>query len=206
MSNLRENQIYGPFRLAYLNVFTPRGSKVNPEKPKEYSVMLMIPKEPTAQCPDPAAELAALRASVMECVREKFGDKAKGVKNPIKDGDLETNIDGSPKYPGYWFLNTSCREGYPPILIDGDQCKVTTEGLWVSGDWGKVKVKFWAYDTAANKGVSAGLRAIQFLYKDTPLGSSYDHESAANEFGRVENADKPTYTANSDDYDPFADE
>jgi len=192
--------IVGPVRLSYMNVFKPRANDLKEGK-KEYSVTLLIPKEATAECPAPKDELDGMKAILKGVAFEKWGNKIPpNLRNPIRDGDTETDSQGEPKAPGYWFMNVSAKEEYPPMLINGAREKVT-EG-WNSGDWGKVQLAFFAYDQKGNRGVSAGLRAIQFTHHGDPLGGT---SVSADNFDVVATA-KPSSDGAPDGYDPFADE
>ena len=201
-------QIIGPVRFSYLSVFKPRLNKVKQPPTPEYSVQLLIPKQPNKFCPNPEAIIAQIKEMVKTAGAAKFG--ATKYKVPLKDGDKIEEGDDEPRNPGYWTVRVSASAEYPPTLLDGQG--MTAHGGWESGDWGKVKVKAWCYDNAGNKGVSLGLWAVQFLYKDEPLGSSSDPSVLAKEFGTVEDADRPEVLAgvgpavSGDEYDPFADE
>lgn len=199
--------IVGPVRLSYLSVFKPRANDMKNGE-LEYSVTLLIPKEPTEFCEEPKKIGKAIKELIDNAAAER--NLAKGWKSPLKDGDTDLNGEGEPRAPGYWFIRTACKAEYPPILIDGRRQPVTSG--WESGDWGMVKLAMWTYDQAGNKGVSAGLRAVQFLYKDEPLGQSNDPAVVAQEFDEVADADRPTAAAavaapvgDGSEYDPFSD-
>lgn len=196
--------IVGPVRLSYLNVFRPRKNGLKNDE-LEYSATLLIPKAPNQFCPDPKAVGSSLTEIIKNAAAEKFGEGAKGWRSPLKDGDTDLGEDGAPKNPGYYTVRCSCKADFPPVLIDGARNHVTSG--FESGDWGKVKLSAWTYDTSGNKGISVGLRAVQFLYKDEPLGQSSDPTAIANEFEEVPGAVLAAAIAGavSDEYDPFAD-
>jgi len=197
--------IAGPVRLSYLNVFKAReGLGGTPE----FSVTLLIPKQPTKYCPDPASILKEINAAVKAAVEKKFGGtKPAGFSHPLKDGD-EPDAEGNPKEEGYWFIRAKCKEEWPPVTVDGSGQVVTPQMGWKSGDWGRVSLSMYGYDQRGNKGVAAGLRAVQFLYVDDALGSAQDPASVAAQFGTVADAQKPSngFTPATEEYDPFADE
>lgn len=159
--------IIGPARISYANVFKPRHNDLS--KKDEYSCVLLIPKTANDKMPDPATEVKELRASIKAAVESKFPgiDKTKW-DNPLKDGDIETNDEGEPKFPGYFFIRAKACAEYPPLVIGPDRSPVG--GGWDSGDWAKVKVSLYAWEFAAKKGVSAGLRAVQFVFHDEKFG------------------------------------
>lgn len=195
--------ITGPVRLSYLQVFQPRVNKQRNNE-SEYSAVLLFPKKEHEYLPDPKSELKGVADAIKATLEAKFPG-CKKWDSPLKDGDAETNNEGEPKHPGYWFLPVRAKVEYPPVLINGERIPVTAG--WNSGDWGKAKINFYAYDFEGKKGVGSGLRAIQFLYKDEPFGQSNDPASVANEFEAVENAHSgATSQSGEDAYDPFTDE
>lgn len=193
------NSTIGTVRFAYPKVFKPFANRLKNDE-LEYEVTILIPKEATEQCPDPKKVGAALTAVIKSAWAEKFGEK-KGWRNPLMDGDTELNGDDEPKFPGYWFARASCKGEYPPVVVDGTRTPVTSG--WGGGDWGNVLVNAWAYDKGANKGVSLGLRGVQFLYKGESFGDG--GSASANDFPVVDNADT---SRPKDDapFDPFEDE
>jgi len=190
--------VIGPVRFSYLTVFKPKKNDLNDTV--EYSVTMLIPKEPHEHLADPKAEIKGIADTIKLALANKFGDKIPAKwKNPLRDGDTETNDAGDPKYPGNYFITSKCKQEYPPLLIDGMKRKV--ESGWNSGDWGKVKLKFFGFDQPANKGVSSGLRAVQFLFKDESFGGG---EATDDGFDVVTTA--ATSGSKGTDWDPFADE
>jgi hypothetical protein len=194
--------IVGPVRLSYLNVFKPKEG-LNGDI--EYSATILIPKNPTQQCPDPKALAKKIAEAVKAGLTAKFGKEPPKWDNPLRDGDKELDGNGQPKQEGYWFVRSKCKEEFPPVLIDGSRQMVTPQMGWKSGDWGMVKLSPYGYDQKGNQGVAFGLRAVQFLYSDESLGGSFDPVAVANEFDVVEGAARPGAPA-GDEYDPFADE
>lgn len=192
--------LVGPVRFSYLNVYKPRHNDTRNEE--EYSAVLLIPKASNQFQTDAEGEIKGLVGAIKAVLGAKFPQTPPVWSNCMKDGDKELNKDtGEPKHPGYWFISTRTSTEYPPKLIDGKKKEVSSSDGWVSGDWGIAKLSFFAYDAKGNKGVSASLRAIQFLYKDEPFGSTGDPLDG---FEEVENAHAST-PAQSGEYDPFAD-
>ena len=176
--------ILGPVRLSYLNAFKPRMNEIR--KCEEYSATALIPKAPNEFCKDPMGLLKEIREVIEAALKEKFKEIPKKWETCLHDGDVETNNDGEPKHPGYWFISTRSSLDYPPVLIDGSRKPVVDAGAWVSGDWGHLKLSFYGYEFEGKKGVSTSLRAIQFTKKDEPFGSNADPEAVAAEFDDVE--------------------
>lgn len=194
--------IVGPVRLSYLNVFKPRTNNLNGKT--EYSAVLLFPKEPNQFSPKPKEAYKALKDKMQEVAAAKFGPNLRGVKVALKDGDATSEEYPEPKHPGYWYINVSAKEEYQPGLITGDRTPALASA-WKSGDWGLVKVSVYAYDAGVNKGVSAGLRGIQFLFTDEPLGATSDPTDG---FDVVPGAHRPQPAAvtEAEQEDPFADD
>lgn len=191
----------GPARLSWMHVFKPRKKE---GKAPQYEVTLLFPKAPTKQNGDPGSSITLLKDKMVDVAKAKFGD-IKGVRMALRDGDAVSEENPEPRHPGYWYANATAKDEYPPTLVDGSRQKAVP-GAWVSGDWGLANVAVYAYTFEGKKGVSLGLRALQFLYKDEPFGSSASIEDT---FDVVPGSDRPTatnVTGAADDYDPFADQ
>lgn len=193
--------IVGNVRFSYLAVFK---AKTNDLKgAKEFSAVLLFPKVNCIESPDAEDEVKQVRQLVKEVVMSKWGDKPPAkLRNPIQDGDTEVNSSGDPKYPGYFFMNVSAKEEYPPMVIDPERNPIGSG--WNSGDWGKAKLKFFAYDRNGNRGVSAGLLAVQFLVRGEPLAGG-----GASADGFDDESGSTSTSANTnvgDEYDPFSDQ
>ncbi len=187
--------IVGTVRFSYLYVHEPRKNELKNNE-EEFSVTVLIPKTANEFCQDPDSVKKKIGGLMKEAAADKFGDKLpSNLQLPLKDGDVELTSNGEPKQPGYWYVKAKC--SFKPVLIDGYRNPVEDKDAWVSGDWGNVKLSFYGYDQAGNKGVSCGLRAIQFTRKGEPLASS-DPKAIANEFDLVESP--------SGGFDPFAEE
>jgi len=154
-------------RFSWLRVFKPELNANNGKM--EYSVTLLLPKESTPESPNAAEIVAELREHFKSVAVDKFGAKLPpNLKPGIRDGDVDTNAEGEPKNPGYYFLNVSCE--HAPVIVNGARQAAKESDGWKSGDWGSVQVAVYAYDTKGNKGVSAGLRGLQFITRGEPIG------------------------------------
>lgn len=191
----------GPVRMSHAHVFTPRENKMKDGQPLEFSTVTLIPKEKHKFLAEPKVEVEGVVACVKAAADAKFGAGAKGYDKPLRDGDIELNADGEPKYPGYWYMNVKTnaldRDGNPKNLVVVDGRGVPVGGGFESGDWAKVKVNFAAYDHKGKKGVGAYLEGVQWLYKDEPFGSG--NRTSADEF-------EPVSDAVTAEYDPFEDD
>lgn len=166
--------IIGPCRLSYCHLFNPRANDQKQGSPLEYSVVCLIPKMPHEYLPDPETETREIVRVMRIALDAKFKAKPPVWRPAMLDGDKEINRStGKPQYPGYWYI--SCWNDRRPILIDvngADIRKTHDDTDWTSGDWGKVQLNFYGFDSKGNKGVSASLRAVQFLHKDEPFGKA----------------------------------
>jgi hypothetical protein len=200
MNQLNPNMIIaGPVRLSYLSVFTPRRNDLRNED--EYSVVLLFPKSKHDHVDGPA-EAKAVNAAIKAVAAAKFGETVKKYAVPLKDGDTETNGNGDPKHPGYWYLSARSKAEYSITLIDGAKREARADD-WTSGDWALVKLSLYAYDFQGRKGVGCGLRGIQFLHKDEPFGGTARADEG---FEEVKTAALVGASGEGDDHDPFAGE
>jgi hypothetical protein len=182
--------IIGPVRFGFLNVFEPRINKLRaaerqkiglpPEK--EFSVRVMIPKNEPENCPDPNGILEDIRTMLAAGLVKKFREIPRKWETCLLDGDVETNNEGNPAQPGYWFFGARAEETDKPVLLDKHRRREVDKAQWVSGDWGYIKISFFGYDHEGKKGGSAYLKAVQFVTKGIPLGSDQDPEATAGEF------------------------
>lgn len=201
MSNSNSKPVIGPVRLSYLRAFEAEENRLNGKI--EYSVTCLIPKKPTAQCPDPESVRKALVEHCKETAQAKWGTKLPaGMRNPLRDGDTELDDDGKPRQPGYWFFRCSSGAKYPPLLIDGDRKPVTERDGWDSGDWGRIKIGAYAYDQAGNKGVACGLYGIQFTHGDEHFCGG---RTTAEDF-EVVGVQGRAAKAIAEEFDPFEDQ
>jgi hypothetical protein len=165
--------ITGKVRFSFLNWASPRKNELNGKE--EFGTELLIPKEDTET-------VTAIKAAMKAALVSKFGDKfPPKLRNPLKDGDTETKADGTPLadyYQNHYFLRVKSTEA--PGVIDSKGKQLTNANDFVSGDYGRASITAFAYDQAANKGVSFYLNNLQLLEKGEPFGSK---SSASDDFG-----------------------
>jgi len=127
--------------------------------------------------------VAALKAAAKAALAAKWGDKVPAkVRNPMRDGDTETKVDGSalgPEYKDHFFMTV--KSSKRPGIIDSSGVELLGSDDVASGDWGRVSLNAYAYDAAGNKGVSFGLNNVQLMSKGESLGGV--RPSAAADFG-----------------------
>lgn len=150
-----ENKILTPdFRVAFPSVFSKR--KFGEGDPK-YWVTMLFP---------PDADLGPLRDAAREALEEKWPNPDKRPKNlndPFRNGD-DVEWDG---FAGTTFVRASSL--YAPGVIDRRKERITDEELFYAGCWARATVNAFAYDKKGNRGVSFGIRNIQFLRDDEPF-------------------------------------
>lgn len=213
MKKLTEKLIVtGVVRLAYPNLYKPRPNNMDTSKPDEYGVVVLFPKENHQYQPDAESEIKDFQLFMKSVAVAKWGANPGKVSYALKDGDVETNNDGDPRHPGYWYLrcNAACQypsgDKFQPIVLDG-QKKLMTEG-GKSGDWGRVVMSVFAYENAGKRGVSTRLIEVQFLYEGDRIGSEIVAGSGFDEVPDAHKikAEQTVSVVDEGAYDPFSDE
>ena len=180
----------GEVRTSYFSALHARKNELSGKD--EFSTQILIPKTDTTT-------IAAMKAAAKVALASKFGDKIpKNVRNPLRDGDVETKQDGSPlgkEYQGHFFCNVKSTS--KPGAIDSHGNDLIGADDIVSGDYIRVSLNAYAYSQAGNNGVSFGLNNILLVRKGEPLGGA--KPSAAADFGIARGAAAPqAETADSD--------
>ena len=155
----------GKVRFSYLNVFTPRQMEGSTEA--KYSVTLLIPKSDKATI----AKIKAAQQAAKEAWSSKHGGKAAPSKSTIHDGDGVRPSDGEPfgeECKGHYVITVSSKS--KPVLVYADKSPLTEPTELYSGCYGKAVINFFCYETAGNRGVSAGLNGLMKLDDGEPLG------------------------------------
>lgn len=167
-----EKVVTGEARLSYANIFEAKASEEGGEA--KYSVAVLIPKSDKAT-------VAAINAAVQKVIESekavKFGGKVAGLKMPLRDGDTERDDEA---YKGHWFFNASSKQ--KPIVLDENKQVVLDARQVYSGCYGRVSVNFYVFAAKGNKGVAAGLNAIQKTRDGENLGGAYTETEAASDF------------------------
>lgn len=169
-NELNTKVITGKVRFSFVNVFEPKAFAEGQE-PK-YSVMLLIPKTDVATI---TRIRKAIDAAAQKGLQTKFGGKLPPVlKNTLKDVDKDTNQDGEPLvelWPyakGHYAINVSSKN--KPQIIDAERNPIIDPMDFYSGCYGRASINFFAYNSAGNKGISAGLGNLQKLEDGESLG------------------------------------
>ena len=172
----------------------------------EYEVTLLLPKKPHPKSPGAIDELKGLKDAMNKALMDKFACKlgpdgktllqANGVPlkydSRVRDGDTEQDsTTGAPRYEGMWFVKATEKPSFNLCLIDGKRNPVSAASGWQSGDWGIANVQVFAWEWQGAKGVSLGLRGIQFIYKDEPFGQGAETSASPAQFDEYDTADAP---------------
>lgn len=173
----------GKVRLSYANIFEPKSIDGGKSK---YSVSIIIDKEDK----ETIAKIEKAIKAAFDAGISKLGLKAgaampKNFKTPLRDGDEDRPNDEA--YVGKLFLN--CSTDKKPIVCDLSRQVITDPLAVVSGDYARVSLNFYAFNTNGNKGIAAGLGAVQFVKKGEPLGSSVNIDVAFGDDFEIEDED-----------------
>lgn len=164
--------VTGRVRFSYCYVNKPRANDRGEDK---FSVTILLPKSDTAT-------YNALRAAENEAAKKKFPGKGdafyKAIKSVIHDGDglRPSGEEFGPECKGHWVFTASTSDR--PGCVD-ENLQPLMEAI-KSGDYGRVSVNMYGYDTSGNRGVAAGLNNLQLLERGESLGGRTD---AASDFG-----------------------
>ncbi len=156
----------GLVRFSYAHVWAPKAA-VEGAKEK-FSVSVIIPKSDTQTIAD--IERATKAAYEEGESRLKGNSKSvpaqQALKTPLRDGDLERPDDEA--YKDSYFLNANSTTA--PGIVDADRQPIYDHSEFKSGDYGRVTLNFYAFNTGSAKGIACGLQNIQKLKDGEPLG------------------------------------
>lgn len=170
--------VTGKVRLSYVALLEPKAFEG--QEPK-YSTVILIPKEDKAT-------LNKIKKAQKAAYEANKNDKLKGVKweklkTTLRDGD-EEDPEERPELVGHYFMSVSSKTA--PGIIDKYKEKVDSPDEVYSGVYARVSLNFYAYNTAGNKGVTAGLNNVQIVAKGDYLGG---RSSADADFDEWEDED-----------------
>lgn len=165
----------GKVRLSYVNLFQPRA--IAEGQDEKYSVSIIIDK-------DDKKTLDAFNKSLNAAYvagADKLGKNGKvppltSVKSPLRDGDIDRPDDEA--YAGKYFINANSKQR--PQVVDAEMNAILDPLEVKSGDYGRVSINLYVFNTNGNKGIAAGLGNVQKLEDGEPLGSVV---AAENDFG-----------------------
>jgi hypothetical protein len=169
--------ITGKVRLSFVHLFKPVAFEGQDPK---YSVMLLIPKTDS----DTLAKIRAAQKAAAELGKAKFKGKIPAnLKTTLRDGDEEKDTDEFPEFAGMYFMSVSSKT--PPGIIDRYKNPIIDSNELYSGCWARADINFYAYNTAGNMGISAGLNNIQKLADGSFLGGRSRAEDVFDEWDEV---------------------
>lgn len=168
--------VTGQSRLSYVHLTRPRQGQ-NPGEPERYSVTVLIPKSDTVA-------MQRIDASIESAKQDGIANKWRGacppqLTTPVHDGDgLKRNGEPyGPECKGHWVVTASCNADRRPEVVDVN-CNAIMDATQIySGMYGRVTIRFFAYDTNGNRGIGAGLGNVQKLADGEPLGGYVSAEA-----------------------------
>lgn len=176
--------VTGEVRLSYVSLFEPRANQ-NGGDPK-YQVTVLLPKSDTAT---KAAIDREIQAELQNGVATKFGGQMPAMPAiPIHDGD-GPRPNGEPfgeECRGCWVFTASTKQR--PEVVDENCQPILSATSVYSGCYGRVSIRFFAYNQAGKKGIGCGLGNVQKLRDGEPLGGG---STAAQDFGSAAAAFTP---------------
>lgn len=166
-------------RLSFVSVLEPKAFEG--QEPK-YSTMVLIPK-------DDKETLDAIKGAIKTAYEAAKGDKLKGVKPEklkitLRDAEEEFDLEENPEMENMMFINVSSKTK-PQVVKRESGIMVKTDSAddVYSGVYAVVSMNFFAFNTAGNKGISAGLNNIMTFCKGDYLGG---RASAESDFGGLD--------------------
>lgn len=151
-------------RFSYVHIFEPHAATEGGD-PK-FSMSVIILKSDTET-------IKAIKAAVEEAKAQgktsKWGGKIPAnLKLPLRDGDEDRPEDEA--YADSYFFN--CSSNNKPLICGRNPAEPVTEDDVYSGCYGRVVVNFYPFNQSGNKGIAAGLNAVQKIKDGDRLGGS----------------------------------
>lgn len=174
--------ITGKVRLSYVALLEPKAFEG--QEPK-YSTVILIPKEDKVT-------INKIRKAQKAAWEMAKNDKLKGVKfenvkHTLRDGDEEMDTEEHPEYAGHMFMSVSSKTR--PGIIDKYKDTIDSADEVYSGVYARVSLNCFAYKTAGNKGVSAGLNNVQVIAKGESLAGRASADADFDEWADDEEDD-----------------
>lgn len=173
MSNITTGRV----RFSFTNIFTPRAPQEGGE-PK-YSLTILIPKSDVATI---QAIQQAMEIAVQDGISSTFGGaRPPRLNMPLYDGDGVRPTSGEPfgeECKGHMVMTASSLQ--QPSVVDVNVQPILNQAEVYSGCYGRVSLRFFAYNKNGNKGVGCGLGNVQKLADGEPLSG---RTSPADDFG-----------------------
>ena len=168
--SLQANEVItGKVRFSFCNLLRPRA--MQPGQDEKYSTTILVPKS------DVGTKMRIDAA--IEAAKQIGKDKVfNGIIPPIVasvvyDGDGVRPSDGMTfgnECKGHWVFTATNKNA--PVLIDLARNPILDGTQIYSGMFGRVGVRFFAYNNSGKKGVGCSLDTVQKLEDGEPLGGS----------------------------------
>lgn len=144
-------------RGSFLNLLVARAPRNDPGKEAKFSGSILLP---------PGSDLSLLIQDAELAARTKFGaNMPTKLKSPFLKAE-EYDYEGYA--PGWTLIRCSTKQR--PGVVGPDAKVVDDEREMYPGRWMVFTLKAFAYENSGNRGVSFGLRNVQLLDHDNPLG------------------------------------
>jgi hypothetical protein len=149
-------------RILWPSLLKPVTSKKFPAQGARFKCDIMIPK---------GADLAALKKQMGEVASEEWGSELPKKINKAfkKTSENDALADYADDFPNY--LSTWSKDDRRPGVVDRALERVDDEAEIYSGRWAMISVRFWTSTTNGNS-IGAGLRNVQLLDHDEPIGTA----------------------------------
>lgn len=163
-------------RLSFVNLLEAKAFEGQEAK---YSTMVLIDE-------DDIKTLAKIEKAIDEAYKQGVASgKLKGVKRDklkitLHDAEDKFDIEENPEFEGKKIINLSAKQK-PGILNKYKEKTEDPEEVY-SGVYAHVSMNFFPYNTAGNKGVSAGLNNVMVLGHGDYLGGRASAESDFSDF------------------------
>ena len=157
--------ITGTIRLTYAALDKAMPPRDNPTAEPKFSTGILIPKTDTKT-------YDAIKAAQEFAIAAKWPKRPAKVATTLHDGDGVKEKTGEPYGPeckGHWVMTVASKTR--PGMVNKDLQPILELGQVRSGDYARVSINAYCYDSSGNRGVSFGLNNVQKLRDGEALGA-----------------------------------
>lgn len=160
-------------RLSYPSLFEARGVAGDPNSVPKFGCSLILDARSQAD-PKFQERFAAMNAAVNAEGKRRFGDRwGKQIKKtPFRKGDEDNYADKTGYGAGTVFMRPTSKKPIP--CVTRSNTPITNQELLYPGCYVNALLAVFSYEQTVNKGVSFGLRGIQFVEDGERLDDSVD--------------------------------
>ena len=171
-------------RVSYSHVFEP--SAIVDGGAEKYSISALIPKNDIENL---TLINDALTEAYQNGVQKHWKAKIPAImKNPLRDGDAEKDLEKNPEYAGMMFIGAN--NDHKPMVIGRNREPLNDPSQFYSGCIANVLVNFFPFSKAGNNGVGCSLLGVQFVSEGEALASNV----SINDFDEMDmNEDKAAF-------------